>query len=206
MTSVVLPPEPLGALRRKREREKAAAMGKTTAQTAESTDQLGEPAQVSTGGPVAPDVDPSQRPPVGPPSSSAKAPATICLGGTFSKLHLGHEHFLTMAFALGGAVEIGLTSDKFASRKKHGVPPFAERKAGLQHFLSEMGWEATIRKIGDAYGFALDPRFKTIVVSEETKPNAELINKKRAEMGFQPLDIVAVPIIKNEEGEKITSG
>jgi len=129
----------------------------------------------------------------------------ICAGGTFSTIHAGHEYFLGMAFALGGEVEIGLTSDSFASTKGHEVPPFAERKKSLEAFLSEMGWHATITEINDAYGFALEDRFDTIVVSEETLPSAKEINGERAALGLKPLEVVAVPIIKNKSGEKITS-
>ena len=78
----------------------------------------------------------------------------VCAGGTFSTIHTGHEYFLSMAFGLGGDVEIGLTSDGFASAKGHNVPPFEERKRNLESFLSEMGWHATISEIDDEYGFA----------------------------------------------------
>ena len=111
---------------------------------------------------------------------------------------------LKAAFLLGGEVEIGLTSDGFASRKP--TPrPFAERKKRLADFLASHGWKAKIREITDVYGFATEPDFEVIVVSEETLPNAYLINVRRSELGLSPLKIVTIPIIKNENGEKISS-
>ncbi|MCK4327608.1 MAG: pantetheine-phosphate adenylyltransferase [Candidatus Diapherotrites archaeon] len=139
------------------------------------------------------------------PDASAEKGDMVCVGGTFSAIHKGHEYLFSMAFALGKIVEIGLTSDEFASSKHSNVPSFAERQAGLERFLSEMGWGAVICEIDDVYGFALEPRFSTIVVSDETRPSADLINEKRIELGLQPLEVVAVPIIKNEKGEKLTS-
>ena len=139
------------------------------------------------------------------PDASAEKGDMVCVGGTFSTIHAGHEYLLSVAFALDKPVEIGLSSDSFAERKHHDVPPFAERKQGLESFLSEMGWSALVSEISDEYGFAVEPRFSTIVVSEETKPNADLINEKRIELGIDPLDVVAVPIIKNNKGEKLTS-
>jgi len=101
-------------------------------------------------------------------------------------------------------VEIGLTSDTFA-RKKSTVRPYAERERALANFLISYGWRAKIRKIKDAYGFAAEPGFDATVVSEETLPNAYLINVRRSENGLKPLQLVIIPIIKNENGEKISS-
>lgn len=128
----------------------------------------------------------------------------ICLGGTFNSIHKGHEEIISTAFQLGGEVEIGLASDRFA-RRKHGVRPYPERKQRLEKFLSAHGWKAKIREINDVYGFAANPGFDVIVVSEETLPNAHLINVRRSERGLKPLKIVAIPIIKNENGEKLSS-
>ncbi len=128
----------------------------------------------------------------------------VCLGGTFNTIHKGHEALLAAAFSLGGEVEIGLTSDGFAQKKRK-AKPYAERKQQLEKFLASHGWEAKVREITDAYGFAAEPDFDTIVVSEETLPNAYLINARRSEGGLKPLKIVVIPIIKNENGEKISS-
>jgi pantetheine-phosphate adenylyltransferase len=126
--------------------------------------------------------------------------------GTFDRIHRGHEHFLAAAFMVSDDVEIGLTSDLFASKKSHPVKPYRERKAALEEFLASKGWKARIREIGDIIGFALEPGFEAIVVSEETLPNAHLINMRRSELSLPALKIVTIPIIKNGNGEKISSG
>ena len=40
----------------------------------------------------------------------------VCLGGTFDRIHIGHEKLLKMAFEVGEEVIIGLTSDTKAKR------------------------------------------------------------------------------------------
>lgn len=129
-----------------------------------------------------------------------------CLGGTFDTIHKGHEHFLAAAFMVSDDVEIGLAADEFANRKSHPVKPYKARKAALEKFIASRGWKAKVREIHDVVGFALEPAFEAIVVSEETLPNAYLINMRRSELGLKPLKIVTIPIIKNGKGEKISSG
>lgn len=45
---------------------------------------------------------------------------------------------------------------------------------------------------------ATDPEFDAIVVSEETIPGAEAINRTRAQLGFQPLIIAVVGLVASE--------
>lgn len=129
----------------------------------------------------------------------------ICLGGTFDTIHKGHDYLLKTAVSLGGQLVIGLTSDEFARKKRPAVKTYAERKIALQQFISSKGWTAEIVEINDVYGVATEADFEGIVVSEETLPNAHLINLRRSELGLRSLKIVTIPIIKNEKGEKISS-
>jgi pantetheine-phosphate adenylyltransferase len=46
---------------------------------------------------------------------------------------------------------------------------------------------------------------EAIVTSEESKPNAEEINKLRTRNGLEPLKIFIVPTVKSEDGLKISS-
>lgn len=42
---------------------------------------------------------------------------TVAIGGTFDRLHNGHERFISQAFKMGRKVIIGLTSDEYVEKK-----------------------------------------------------------------------------------------
>lgn len=129
-----------------------------------------------------------------------------CLGGTFEVLHEGHKKLIETAFALADNITIGLTTDEFASeRKGRKVKPFHERIKQLENFLQSHGWSAKIVPLEDEAGPALRLDMNVLVVSEETREAAERINKKRREMGLQPLIIVVIPMVVDKRGRKISS-
>lgn len=128
------------------------------------------------------------------------------VSGTFNSIHAGHEKLLGKTFSLGDEVVIGLTSDAYC--KDHGkqAAPYAEREQALLAFLASKGWIAEIKPIDSVDGFAVDDAsLEGIVVSEETKKNAEKINFKRQLKGLRPLVIISIPIVKSAGGKKISS-
>ena len=62
----------------------------------------------------------------------------VCLGGTFDKMHLGHESLLRTAFSLSEEIIIGLTSDGRAkiNRSEEYINPYSERFESLNDFVS----------------------------------------------------------------------
>jgi pantetheine-phosphate adenylyltransferase len=50
-----------------------------------------------------------------------------------------------------------------------------------------------------------DEQLEAIVVSQETKPRAEEINKIRAQRGLKTLEIVEIPLVLAEDGTPISS-
>jgi pantetheine-phosphate adenylyltransferase len=134
----------------------------------------------------------------------------VCLGGTFSPIHEGHRTLLRKAFSSSEMVSIGLTSDEMA---RHGrtreVLDLEKRRAGLVKECSvlsaEFGSRFDIVVIRDPIGFALEGDIEAIVVSEETVPGALTINELRTGQGFEPLKVLTVPILRDENGEKLSS-
>lgn len=133
----------------------------------------------------------------------------VCLGGTFDRIHIGHERLLKIAFEVGEEVIIGLTSDTKAKkgRGNEKLSSFKNRYTNLENFLSkQFDINFSIVELNDDWGpGALDEDLDAIIVSEETEKVASELNKKRALKGLNPLDIVTVSLILDKKGEKISS-
>lgn len=133
----------------------------------------------------------------------------VCLGGTFDRIHIGHEKLLKIAFEVGEEVIIGLTSDTKAKkgRGNEKLSSFKNRYTNLETFLTKkFDNNFSIVKLDDDWGpGALDEDLDAIIVSEETEKVASELNKKRALEGLNPLDIVTVSLILDKKGEKISS-
>ena len=133
----------------------------------------------------------------------------VCLGGTFDRIHIGHEKLLKIAFEVGEEVIIGLTSDTKAKRGRGNekLSSFKNRYTNLENFLSkQFDINFSIVELNDDWGpGALDEDLDAIIVSEETEKVASELNKKRALKGLNPLDIVTVSLILDKKGEKISS-
>ena len=133
----------------------------------------------------------------------------VCLGGTFDRIHIGHEKLLKIAFEVGEEVIIGLTSDTKAKkgRGNEKLSSFKNRYTNLENFLSKkFDNNFSIVKLNDDWGpGAMDGDLDAIVVSEETEKVASALNKKRDLKDLHPLDIVTVPLILDKKGEKISS-
>ena len=133
----------------------------------------------------------------------------VCLGGTFDRIHIGHEKLLKIAFEVGEEVIIGLTSDTKAKkgRGNEKLSSFKNRYTNLETFLTKkFGNNFSIVKLNDDWGpGALDEDLDAIIVSEETEKVASELNKKRALEGLNPLDIVTVSLILDKKGKKISS-
>jgi cytidyltransferase-like protein len=132
----------------------------------------------------------------------------IVVGGTFDRLHAGHERLLRSAAENGESVVIGLTGDDFAGRfRTRGVREFGDRKSDVEGFLRSLGTPYEIIEINDSYGIAtIDAGLDCIVVSEETLLRAEEINAIRHKKGLEKLTIVVVPLVTDGFGRPLSSG
>ena len=99
-----------------------------------------------------------------------------------------------------------MTSDKFASHKKHDIEPLEVRVNRLKNIVKHFNKAYEIIEISDSNGSAdKDPLLEAIVVSEETEESAVNINKIRVEKGLKPLDIIVIEWILADDGVPISS-
>lgn len=135
--------------------------------------------------------------------------ARTALGGTFDRLHIGHQRLISVAAALSDELLIGLTSDEFVRKTKaEGVQGLEERKKGVVQYLSSIGAlnRSEIVVIQDAFGPASkDERLDAIVVTTDTVGNALKLNRVRRQGGLPPLEVVIVPMVLAETGGPVSS-
>jgi len=134
----------------------------------------------------------------------------VCLGGTFSPLHVGHEALLAKAFELGELVSVGLTSDRFASSgRTRRVETYKARKEGLMALLRSLaeriGSTFEVTEIDDETGFALDEGIQAIIVSEETVEGARRINERRRSLGLGELEVHVIPMVMGKDGRRVSA-
>ena len=132
------------------------------------------------------------------------------MGGTFDILHVGHKALLQKALEVGDIILIGLTTDARASknRNKTQINNYNIRLASLQNLLKSMKSldRFQIVPLENDWGpSVVDEDFEAIIVSDETKSTAQKINKIRSAAGKSELEIIVVPMIKAQDGHRISS-
>jgi len=132
------------------------------------------------------------------------------MGGTFDIIHSGHKALLQRALEVGDIVLIGLTTDARASknRNKTQINPYNIRLVNLQNLLKSMKSldKFQIVPLENDWGpSVIDEDFEAIIVSDETKSTAQKINKIRLADGKTELEIVVVPMISAQDGNRISS-
>lgn len=135
---------------------------------------------------------------------------TVAVGGTFDQLHRGHKTLLKKAFETGENVLIGLCTDEFVARMKkpHAVAPYDQRLEDLRIFLLINGWleRAEIVPLNDPYGVTLSKGpVDALIVSKETEPMANQINKKRKQMSLPPLKTAVIDMVPSENRAPIST-
>ncbi len=129
----------------------------------------------------------------------------VAVGGTFDKFHYGHRKLLSKAFEIGDFVEIGVTSNNFASYKGD-IESCSVRMSNLNDFLSDDYSNFHISRLDDSFGPTVsDASFDAIVVSEETEPTAVEINNIRKSKGMPLLDIVVISFVLAGDNIPISS-
>jgi inosine/xanthosine triphosphatase len=132
----------------------------------------------------------------------------VCFGGTFNIIHGGHELIFNKAFEGDNQVFIGLTADELvAGSKDVEIDDYETRKKNLEEFLAKNGWQGrfSVLKLEDELGPAVSKDFDVIVVSAETVPNAEAINRERERQGLKTMDILTVEMALAENGDVISA-
>ena len=134
----------------------------------------------------------------------------VAVGGTFDKLHKGHQALLMKAFEVGKRVLVGLSSDEFGRelRKPHKVTSYAKRLSDLERLLTKRGLidRAEIVTLHDPYGITLSKGcVEAIVVSRETESTAREINQRREAKGLSPLNVVVIDMVPAENHAPIST-
>lgn len=134
----------------------------------------------------------------------------IALGGTFDGLHKGHKFFLSQAFNEAARVTIGLTSEVYIRRFKHGthVSPYSARYGALTKWLrnKNLAERTTIVTLDDSFGPAvLGDMFDSIAVTEDNRSVGDEINRLRAQRGADPLTLIEIALVEAEDDVPISS-
>lgn len=133
----------------------------------------------------------------------------IFVGGTFDRLHKGHEAVLTRALQDTTTATIGITSDEFVHSYKldQDILPFVTRKKAVNDFISShfphAKWQ--IIEISDKYEPAASGDFDAIIVTCDNKTTADEINRQRHIKGIPHLALIEVEIVPGQDGSPISS-
>lgn len=131
----------------------------------------------------------------------------VAVGGTFDPLHDGHKALLMKAVELsrGGELIVGLASDEMAKSKNHEVEDYSSRYDKIMHFIRAQGITPEIIRLDDPYGPAIRDDFDYLIVSPETYPVGEKINRIRGERGLQEIKIVLFDYVLAQDDVPISS-
>lgn len=133
----------------------------------------------------------------------------VATGGTFDEMHAGHVALLSRAFQAGRKVIIGVSSDEFAKKKgKRLNHDFNQRVENLKKMIKKEFGDASyeIAKLDDDFGPAVTTGdVGALVASSETQAKGRLLNEMRAKRGLKPVEVIAVELVKAEDGSPISS-
>ncbi len=135
----------------------------------------------------------------------------VALGGTFDRLHVGHDALFATAFASGREVVIGVTSDRYLALHPKAAAgrlrPYRARARSLRTYLARRypGRRWAIVPIDDRFGGAVEPRIDALVVSAETEAGGRAVNAERRRRGHAPIPLLVVPLVLAQDLEPVSS-
>jgi len=134
----------------------------------------------------------------------------VATGGSFDEIHAGHIALLAKAFEVGDTVIIGVTNDEFgaAHKGKKLNHDFDRRVENLKRVIAgEFGdVKFQIAKLDSEFGPAVTTGdVGALVASAETHAKGSKLNEIRKRSGLAPAEIIAVEMVKAEDGLPISS-
>lgn len=135
----------------------------------------------------------------------------VVLGGTFDRLHVGHEALLYSAFHMGKKVGIGLTTPEFLrgrSKPLAGrIASYSARRRALGAWLRQHQPERTwwVAPLTDGFGRSIEPGVSALAVSADTMAGARAVNRERRKRRLPPLAIIAVPLVLADDFQPVSS-
>jgi len=133
----------------------------------------------------------------------------VATGGTFDEIHTGHIALVSKAFQVGKKVIIGVSSDEFAKKRgKRLNHKFDERVENLKKMIMKEFRNANyeIAKLDGDFGPAVTTdEVGALVTSSETRIKGKLLNRMRAKKGLKPVEVIAVEMVRAEDGSPISS-
>lgn len=132
------------------------------------------------------------------------------MGGTFDHLHEGHKYLIATALSLSEKIVIGLTTESLLKNKKFfsKLEDYKTRENNLRKFIETITDlnRVEIIELKDRYGPPVhEPEYEGLIVSQETYKTGVEINQIREKNGFNPLIIIVIPMIKDNNNKKISS-
>ena len=119
---------------------------------------------------------------------------------------------MKIALSISEFVEIGLTSQDLLKNKLYAskLEDYDTREENLKSYIKSI---ADIKRVNlvkitnwaDMDKYAQDPEYEGLVVSQETYENALKLNKNRVAKGLNPLIMIVIPLIKDNNNNKISS-
>lgn len=126
----------------------------------------------------------------------------VVLGGTFDHLHSGHKLLLSIAaLSTSGRLVCGMTDGSMLANKQYPtfIQSFSVRSEQLESFVRHFRPDLLsleIIPLYDSYGPSIsDPDLKAIIVSSETRQNADRINELRNLNSISPLTIIETDLL-----------
>ena len=135
----------------------------------------------------------------------------VVLGGTFDRLHVGHEAMLATAFREGRTVAIGVTTDGYLARhpKPAGarIARYRSRRAALVRWLSARypasRW--TVAPLENSFGRSVETGVDALVISADTRPGGEAVNAERRRLGRRAVPLRVVPLVLGDDLRPVSS-